>query len=385
LVQQLDDATLAPNYAIEINGEDIGENIVRFVRHVEYESADGMADMAMIRLVNPDALISEAKVFQPGNEMSIYMGYGDFATLNHVGRVVLVRQVPNFPQEGEPVLTVTGYTKDALMMDNEPDKGKKRTYDDEKYSDVVETKAKEYKMETDIDPTPNAPKKIIQKSGVSDYDFVKGMANITGFIFWVDGKAGPNSDSNWTLHFKDPKKLKEQDKVYTFRYDFGDEGSLLSFVPELLVKGAKTNLIVTVKDRLSGRKLRAEITEENEGSPDLDATGDLTGEVKGEYTTASDIKIFFNNFSFDVVTNRRFQVEADVVDWAQQWFRRMRENFIMSRGKTIGVETLMARQQHVIEGVGESYTGQYYFSKVKQIQNDSEGYVCDFACRKVVP
>jgi phage protein D len=381
----VDDATLAPNYAIEINGEDIGENISRFVRHVEYESADGIADMAMIRLVNPDALISEAKVFQPGNEMSIFMGYGSFATLNHVGRVVLVRQVPNFPQEAEPTLTVTGYTKDSAMMDNQPEKSKNRTYDDEKWSDVVGKKAKEYKMETDIDPTPDAPKKIIQKSGVSDYDFVKGMANITGFVFWVDGKAGPNSDSNWTLHFKDPKKLQEQDKTYTFKYDFGDEGSLLSFVPELLVKGAKTKLAVSVKDRLTGRTLRAEVVEENEGAPDLDATGDLTGGVQEEYTTASDIKIYFNNFSFDVVTNRRFQIEAEVTDWAQQWFRRMRENFIMSRGKTIGIETLMARQTHGIEGVGKSYSGQYYFSKVKQIQNESEGYVCDFACRKVVP
>jgi len=375
----------APVWNIEINNEDIGENIARFVRHVEYESSDGLADMARVRLVNPDNLISDSKTFQPGNEMSIFAGYA--TQVSHLGRVQIIRAVPNFPQDSEPTLQVEGYTKDQEMMENEPEGSKKkkgkggRTYKDAKYSDAVEDRAKDYGFELDIDPTEGNVKQIIQKAGMKDYAFVKGIANIVGYVFWVDGDAA----GKWTLHFKNPDNLKVQDETLTFKYIYEDESSLLSFQPELLLKGAKTKIAVKVKDRNTGAIMLAEIEEENDQAPDMDATGDLTGKVSGEYTSASDIQLQFGGFSFDVITNRRFTVEAEVVAWAQQWYRRMRENFILSRGRTVGIPSLMARQRHTIDGVGTAYNGLYQFSKVRHIISDSDGYINEFGARKVVP
>ena len=75
------DKTFAPIRAIEVtgpdggSGTDIGRDIERFVRYVECESSDGLADVAKIRLVNPDSYVSNAKIFQPGNEFSLFGGY----------------------------------------------------------------------------------------------------------------------------------------------------------------------------------------------------------------------------------------------------------------------------------------------------------------------
>ncbi len=375
------DTTLAPKYAIEVEGQPVDSNIARYMRGVDYESTDGMADVGHIRLDNPNNIISNAKMFQPGNETSIFMGYGAEVSLTHIGRIVITRNVPFYPQDGIPTIQITGYTKDVKMMDNSPEESKKRRFKDQKYSEAVESVAADYDFETDIDPSLDEPHDFIQKAGLTDYDFVQGLANLTGSTFWVDG----DENGVWTLHFRDPAKLAEQDKIYTFKYDEGDLSSLLSFRPELLIKDAKTKIVCVTKDRDTGRIVRAEVEEENDASPDVAAAGDPTGDVSADYTTGSDIKLFFGDFSFDVITHKRFESEADVVRWAQQWFRRMRENFILASGKTIGTETLMARQKHILEGISPAYVGEYYFSKVKHLMNDSVGYVCDFANRKVVP
>jgi len=379
------DTTLAPSFDIEIEGQSVGDGINRFIRHVEYESADGLADMARLRCVNPEAIISKAKVFQPGNEMSVYAGWGK-KQLEHLGRVIIVKQTPNFPQADEPTVEIVGYTKDTLLMDNSPEKSQKRRFKDSRYSDAVEDRATDeaYKMEVDIDPTKDDPHNFIQKAGLSDYDFIKGLANITGYVFWVDGTAGTGTQV-WTLHFRSPDKLVEQEKDYTFNYDDGDNSTLLSFTPELLITGAKTKIAVVVKDTKTGRVIKTEIEEENNQAPDVDAAGDLNGDVQGEFTSASDIKLFFGDYSFSIHTGRKFTSEADAIRWAQQWYRRQRENFILSRGRTIGLENLRARQTHNITGVSDSYDGKYYYTKVKHVLNDSVGYICDFNARKVVP
>jgi phage protein D len=377
---------LAPTFAVEIEGKELDYGVTQFVESVEYESADGMADVSRIRAVNPDFLLSNAKVFQPGNEMAIWMGYG--TEMEFVGRSIIAKQVPNFPESGMPTIQIVGYTKDSKMMDNEPKKPKKeggkggRVFQDVQFSDAVIDRAGDYDFSFEVDTTPDQAHNFIQRPGVSDYEFVMGLANLNGFVFWVEG----TEDGEWMLYFVSPDSLANfQDKKYTFKYNQGDDSTLLSFQPEFLIKGAITDMEVVVKDNRTGKILKAEVTEESGKSPDVQAAGDPTGEVTDELTTASDVKLFFNDFSFSVNTNRRFKTQKEVEEWAKQWFRRMRENFILSRGRLIGVGNLRARQTHALDGVGNTYNGDYYMTKVKHICSKTQGYVIDFAARKVVP
>lgn len=374
-----------PAFAIEVEGKETIVGVTQLIQRVEYESADGIADVARLTAVNPDFIVSNAKVFQPGNEMSIFMGYG--SDLQHVGRVIIAKNRPTYPQNAMPTIQIVGYTKDSKMMDNAPEGSKKkggkggRGFKDVKFSDAVRERAGDYDFETDIDDTPDAEHGFWQKPGLSDYEFVKGLSNITGFVFWVDG----DDDGIWTLHFKDPEQLTEQEETFTFKYNLGDLSSLLSFQPELLIKGFQTKIAVKVKDIKTGRILEAEVEEENDDAPDVSAETEPTAELEGDHTTASDIKLFINDFSFEVTANRRFKTEAEIIAWAQQWFRRQRENFVLARGRLIGVESLRARQVHAIEGIESGLEGDYYFTKVKHIFSNSDGYVIDFGARKVMP
>jgi len=376
-----DAAMFAPRFQLEVENEPLQSGISDVIGSVEFESYDGMADMLRLRMSNPGGKISNAKVFQPGNEVSIFGGYGN-NLLTHIGRAIIVRQSPNFPQNGIPTLEVLGYSKDTQMMDNEPENSKDRTYDEVKYKDVIEKVAKRYGFSLDIDAYDiGGPKKIIQKTGMTDYELIKGISNTIGYVFWVDG----DKDGKWTLHFKDPEKLEEagvQEKKYTFKYNFGDSGTLLSFRPEVLIKGAKTKIFVKTKDPETGKILKAEF-EEEESSPELGSEGEQDKEVDDSYKSGNSIKLYLNDFAFDVVTSKKFKVEAELIHWAQQWFRRMRDNFVLAQGKTVGLENMLARQTHALEGISTSYDGDYYFTKVRH-RFDPSGYVVDFGSRKII-
>jgi len=382
--------TLAPLFSVDVQGQPVPSGITQLIQKVEYESCDGMADVARITAINPEFKITDAKVFQAGNEMDIWMGYGREG-MKHIGRVVITKTRPTWPESGIPTIQVVGYTKDAFMADNAPTVKKPppkkpprgRAYKDMRYSDAVKKVAEssEYNFDTDIDETPETPTTFIQKVGLSDYDFVKGLANVTGFMFWVEYNIG---SSRWTLFFKNPNTYELQDKEYTFRYDYGDDSTLLSFTPELNIRGFQTKITAQIKVPGTGKMMTVEVEEESDKAPDMDATSQLTEDLKGDFTTASDVKLYFQDFCFDVIANLRIVSEAELKHWVKQWYRRQRENFIMATGKVIGIEELEARQVHTIEGVEGGYDGKYYFSRVKHII-DEGGYACEFNARKVVP
>lgn len=381
-----DDATLAPNFTIVVNGTELQHGITQFVQKLEYESCDGLADVARVNAINPDFLLSNAKVFQPGNEMDIWMGYGP--NTKHIGRVIIARVRPSWPQNGMPVINVVGYTKDVKMMDHAPEKSKKtegkggRIFEKAKFSEIVEDKASDptYGFTLDVDTTDDEPRSRIQKIGLSDYDFVRGLANLTGSYFWVDG----DQNGVWTLHFKAGDFTEQVDK-FTFKYNIGDLSSLLSFTPELLLQNSQTKIKAQTTNAKNGKNLKAEFEEESNAAPDVEVSGDPEAELDADHTTASDVKIFLGDFSIEVVTNRQFTTEAELTAWVKQWFRRQRENFVLARGRIIGVETMRARQVHGIEGIASGLDGDYFFSKVKHILDKSSGYTIDFHARKVVP
>lgn len=391
--------TLTPNYVLRINdGFEADAGVRQLIDVVEYESADGLADILRIRAKNPDFALSDSRILAPGNEVSVFMGYG--SELVHVGRVKIFKNRPNFPQEGWPTFEAVGYTRDHEMMHRQPEasssgrapsgRGRQRggrRFRQLKYSEAVAERSSDYGFTTDIDESPESPTNFIQKAGMTDYDFVKGLANVTGFLFWVDG----DENGRWTLHFKNPEALTDQqDRQLTFEYNLGDLTTLFSFEPELLVSGATARIRARVRDPRTGRVLEAEFTEDNSDSPEttLDpATAFLVDQtIDTEPSTSTSIQIFIGDFSFEDVTSRRFRTQAELIQWARQWFRRQRENFILARGETIGVEDVMARQVHNLSNLGRMYSGSYYFSRVKhKMDGQGSGYKLEFNCRKQTP
>ena len=412
----------APTFALTIENASIPVGVTRLIQSIQYDSADGMADMMKIIFRDPTPMhpnglksagglngignigssngkemtLKNTKIIQPGNQISLFGGYGP--NLKHIGRAIVRRVKPNYPRDDIPSIEVVAYTKDSVMMDSAPEKSKRtrerkhkdgRVYKNTTYAEAIMDRASDYDFELDVDPTFDKPHNFIQKVGLSDYDFVKGISNITGFYFWVDG----DSNGKWTIHFKDPNKLSKniiQDKVYTFSYNQTEYSTLLEFEPELVVHNAITKIEVKVKDPKTGKILESKIEENNDLAPEVlvNVSGDTLRAVdqalNGNYTTASDVKIFLEDYSFEVKTSRRFESEEELAIWTRQWYRRHRENFVMASGTIIGIENVMARQIHNLTGLGCGLDGEYFFSTVTH-KFGVEGYTLDCNMRKIVP
>lgn len=411
----------APNFEIAVNGNRIADGVRAAITSVEYESVDGMFDMLKINITDPTTdstgrlLVRDSKIFMPGNEVSLWMGYGSM--LEHIGRVVIRKIRPSFPANGVPTMEVIGYSKDSMMADTAPEnlkdkkttgKKKKKTrivkskagrrFPQSTYAEAVSTRAADYGFILDIDPTPDPPSDFIQKANMTDYDFIRGLANLCGYVLWVDGDA----DGNWTLHFRDPDKLsldELQEKQYTFRHNEGDFSSLISFDAELAITNAVTKLKAEAKDWRTGALIEAKLEEENDDAPDVfvepgrgpaantspAATLSPEGnEIATEVGSGSTVKLFLEEYSFEVKTGLYFETPNQLALWAHNWFRKYRELFIIGNGQLIGIETLKARQIHELKGLGTLFDGKYYFTRVRHIMN-SGGYVIDFSARRIVP
>jgi len=417
----------AIGYTLSVNNKAINAGIRRLVQRVEFESSDGMADLARLNIIDPiddqgNLPIRDSQTFAVGNTLGIFGGYG--GNIKHIGHAVIRRVRTVYPQEGQPTMQIVGYSRDSEMADNSPPpltdveqaeqeaiqeaqgggrkrrgKGPKpgRRFADAKFSEAVRLRAEQYGFDIDVDDTPDPPHDFIQKVGLSDYDFVQGLSNITGFMFWVDS----NKDGKWMLHFKDPDKIKPgdlgQDKEHNFKWNEGDFSTLLTFEPEIAIQGSVTQFKAVAKDAITGQTVEVDLKEDADTpdpvSPPGGSTFDLDNPpqlrevgqnvVTGELVSGSSIKLYVGDFSFGIKANRRFKDADELSRWARQWWRRNRDNFIQARCRLIGVETLRARQTHVLSGVGVALTGQYYFTRVRHTF-DGNGYSLDCNVRKII-
>jgi len=373
---------MAPAFEVAIAGSKLGTKLSELVQSIEYESVDGIADEARLTIINPDYQLSNSPLWQPGNELEIWFGYGH--DLGHIGRVIVVAPKPTFPESGMPTIQIKGYTKDQIMMQNAPAlaKADTRNFEFDLISDAVERVASReaYHFDSlDIDPSPPNKFSSPQKSDMSDYNYVKGLANILGWFFWVDY----DEETRWTLHFKNPETFQAQDVVYTFEHNRGNASTLLSFEPELSLGGAVTKLQVQGRNPDTAESFVEEF-EESVEAPDSKYRGDPKETIDEQHTTAGAVvKLFFGDYAIEVVADKKFKSAAEMKLWAQQWFRRRREGFVTGRGTVIGVDTLRARQTHKLILPSTALTGDYYFARVAHKFDSASGYIVDFNARKV--
>lgn len=441
---------LAPMFRLEVNDAPLNYDINRLVTSIEYESAVDMADMLKLNIDNPGLIDDEFpdwtahKAFQPGNEVSVYMGYGSVDRReNFVGRVIWAKHLPNFPQEGMPQLQVNGYDISFKMMDNEgplvsAGKNTKPTTkrpvelaDDQGqvfqsilHSEVVQRIADMYGLATDIDPTTKRDHMIIKK-GRKHFELIKGLANLNNKDFWIDWDI---STRKWTLHWKD--KSRRQEAMYILRYgadiDRNNQlkantaNTLLSVEPEYGLRETVSTATILIFDGKNQRWVSAIEIEDASGPdpifkpgggasqraavaqrPKPKKPGETSSRPKKEarattlkrqarnvideaLDNATSFRIAAGGISIDVLPpGMRFKDPEEAGRYLLRWFQAKQDNFITVRGRTVGIETLRARQVHTLRGMGSRLDGDYYFTRVSH-QINGESYFCEFNANKVI-
>lgn len=433
---------LAPTWRLEINDSPISSDINDFATSVEYESAVGMADLMRIVLDNPgvvDDFFPEwtaHKAFQPGNEVNLYVGYGNAdRPENFIGRCQWAKHLPIYPTEEIPKLELKGYDLSYLMMDNTgrisrgtaPGSGvtlertrpldaadnQGEVFSSMRHSDLVALIADRYGLEKDIDHTER-PESIVVKKGTKHFELLSGLANINNRDFWVDYDVRRRK---WFLHWKQIDR--NQQPTFTFRYNDGDASTLLAAEFEYGLRDVVNEATILVFDAVNQRWVSAiEIEDASGPSPIFRQGGGLqtksTPVPKGVKKTkagkvpktvarskltkkeAQDViaeamanpaqfRIAAAGFAIDVLppAGERFKSPEEAARFLLRWFQSKQDNFLIAQGVSVGVESLRARQVHNLKGLSVRLDGAFYFQRVRHIL-DQDGYRCEWTANKVI-
>lgn len=395
---------VAPQFKIQVEGQELSQDITQFINSVEYESSDVAIDKIKLVMANPDFVLTERKLFLPGNEIALWFGYDE---LKFIGRGIVIKPRPRFPNNDMATLEVTAYTKDYSMTQKKPTgparKSKpgrkteeerrlirlrkiKKSWGKAKISDVIKDiisrpnydfKIVDNEGNSTIDTSPQSDINIYQMKDVTDFDMCIGLANMLGWYFWVDG----TEDGKWLAHFKNQGTVeKAQTKKYKFVYNDGNLSSLLSFTPEMLFSDHYTT--ITARITLKNGKVveKTFVTGESDWSP---LAENERQRVDGKLGTPESIKLFVKDYSFDILNVDSVKTVSDLEWLVNAWIALHKNTFIVGKGTAIGVEDIFARQRHTLENLGTVYNGDYYFSRVRHKMDADNGYELDFHARKI--
>ncbi|MCK4734088.1 MAG: hypothetical protein KAT65_16670, partial [Methanophagales archaeon] len=297
----------------------------------------------------------ENPLLNPGNEVEINFGYaGKESKCLFKGTINALS--PGFQSTGIPSLTVEGYDPSHAMQ-------KKMTEikDDivVKHSDIAKKLATEYHIiDTDIEDSEKKYSKEERKKGENDYKFLRGLADKSGFEFFV---------LRGTLYFREPRDTKKGGVVKTFQHG----KNLISFTPRLSMASIVKEVVVygwdeKTKDRLEDNATLSDIT------TDRDLKNLLEKFMKG----SEDQKP-------KKLEDKALKTKEEVKKRAKVELKKAINNFIHGSLECIGDPELTPGSSIKIVGIGTLFSGYYYITSAKHTFNDN-GYRTTLGIRRIV-
>lgn len=409
--QRLERDPFAPNYEIIVRGGRgaqpiaLDESVTQYIDEIIYEDNADQFDLLTINFNNQmdgqgggDILtLIDSKLFAEGTILEIRMGWGQ--SLRTVGAAQVVKKTPNYAEDGV-TFTMEGYDLLHNAAKRRPKGGVSyKSFRDSQIASIIgerngfDIAIKDPKSFSGIRRTKGVFDRI-QKKGVSDYEFLKKVAEINAY----DVFSRFDTDRQKFALFFQPPGIKKQKEVFTFVYNEGEVSyvdSLLSFQPTLDAFGQSTDFeIFVIKNKKVGgtkvdfiKKLTNEENAKFKSENERRFTGGNFGPEGGRQTASDDgIQVAFKAFgrSFRFPKHKRFKNEAAARAEIERFIKRQKENFITGGGSILGKEAVQSRQIHNLVGLGDQFSGKYYFTKVIHRMSKDFGYGLDFSCRKVI-
>ena len=376
---------LRPTVKIEIEGEELSADVTNAVSRCEVELSREVTDQITLTVANPVAdelgkgyagrsfVFLEEKAFQPGNEIRVHLGYGD--RLTFVAGGIIQRFLPRFPADGVPTLTIVARDASIRLMDGET-AAEAASYPEFDLDTAVRDVLNRHDiLAADVTPLVGTFRSDLQKKrGMTDYQFVKGLANIVGHEFRV--RMNPTS-FKWEAVWRPP--VSDQEKEFTFAYLNGPESTLLSFDPEWGLHDTPTEVRCFYFDR--GTKTW-ELLEAKGAGKAGESTKGAKGKVTKEITDLDEIRIAAGDVAVEFVPERPFRTSDEAQRFADRWLKARRDLFLTGRGRCIGLEALRAGDVHRLEGIGVQLSGLWEMTTVAHVFDRTSGYYCDFFAHK---
>jgi phage protein D len=379
-----------PYFEIKLRGSPLPRNVVRDVIDVTYEDSTDKIDSFTLTVNNWDADkrrpkyvgmeptpatgSPEAKLaalFDPGNQLELYMGYQGNLRLVMTGFITTVE--PDFPESGAPRLTVRGLNVLDTFRRKQytwswPEGGETSVRD----SDIARSMSRQpderahrpgLGIEVRIDEqaaSQEEPQQYVLMRDQYPIVFLTERARRRGYSLFVAEEIKNNSPYRY-LYFGPSQQLRD----ITYRLEWGK--SLIHFRPTLTTTNQVSEVTVYGWNRRT--KQRIEYTAKLENckaiNPDLHAVA-----------RAANRK--------EVITDRPVHTPQQAKKLAEDILCKQLKEMVEASGATVGLPDLRAGRAMVITGVGERFGGRYFVTETTHTFNDS-GYRTTFKARREQP
>jgi phage protein D len=368
-----------PTFIIEIEGNRLSKDITHEITSLTFEDNEEEMDVMEVAITDRYLQFVDDPLFQEGNEIAARFGYVDDLSPR---KVAVIKEIDyDFPETGEPTIKIKAYDKGHKLAGKQIQRVWQKPAPGILYSEIAEKIASEHGLTPVVTKTIGRHLRVAQ-GNLSDAQFLKQLAaksrdrdgkGVTGYVFYIQDDE---------LHFH-PRHLEKRPAL-VLEYFTDREGVLRSFTPSTQsqgVKGAGTEAkVVGVDPRKKGH---VEHRANNATASDRTSLGKKTYLVdgnagEGKYRKQESGKIAQ---SFD--RSEGFHEEPrqePAQDKAESQFKNAEMRQVEATAVTIGIPSLVAKQNIEVRGVGRKFSGTYYCTSVRHVFQD--GYSCELKLKR---
>ena len=380
----------APDFELRVHGERAPVSVVRDVMEVRYEDGTERIDAFSLTVNNWDTVTRrpiyfgrmpgdpvppEPNLFNPGNELQLFLGYTGDLRLMMTGFITSVDV--QFPETGPSKLVVSGLNildrfRRQQYTWSWPDDGSKSIRD----SDVALALAPEpnqaqhrpglgIEVRTDLEAAAReTPHDNIYMNNQFPIVFLMERARKCGYEVLVGEERLASGQIQRYLYFGRTQSLRN----ITYVLEWGK--SLVSFHPSFSSAQQIFAAKVCGWDRTAKKRIEVRRT--------LD---DLTGTACPNPDHVAVARIANRE---DVITDPPARTEAEARNRADALLTSRQGRMVEATGTTVGLPDLRAGRSVLIHGTGEHFDGQYTVISSTHILNET-GYRTSFSARRVEP
>ena len=234
----------------------------------------------------------------------------------------------------------------------------------------------QYRQEETTQPQEDNRRRVVQRAGTTDWDFLTELAKKHNYICFVFF----DYESRQWIGYWGPEENIPQNREYIFWYAAGAFTSLKLFRPSSSTRNQATQIDLLYVDPLTRQENRLRVNmQSGSQSPAAQVQEESNPDPVG---TGPEVVLEINGRRSVVHANHRFTSAIDAQNWLMAYWRRHAADFQVVEGETIvGIPELRARQYHIFRGVQRD-SGRYFVTYARHIMESESSYTTTFTCRK---
>jgi len=219
-------------------------------------------------------------------------------------------------------------------------------------------------------------RRVVQKAGTSDWEFLKKLAKNHGFIMFVFYYY---ETSNWIGYWGSPHNVP-QHIIYNFHYNYREMTTLKSFRPRISTRGQKTEIDMVFTDPVTRKSQRLRVAMENVSRYSPEFRGpDATALMDEPLGNGPEVVLTIHGRRTSVQADRNFRTIDDARRWLMSFWYNHASEFCEAEGEFIqGIPEVHCRHKHQFDGLTR-FDGLYFLTQVSHKMSAGSMYTTSFS------